>query len=280
MIQDILPHQYDVSFRHAEARAEDFVFIFQKGQALLRNEGGRPAVPTCGEVWARWPEMELTFLFSIDEANIFMAEAGELEPEGLTSHDTQIFRELDPPWLAFAGATASHLAVWRDKTRFCGRCAAVMKPSETERAMVCPACGNIVYPAIAPVVIVGVIDGERLLLTRYAGRVYRRPALVAGFVEIGETLEDAVRREVREEVGLELKNIRYYKSQPWAFSQSLLSGFFADLDGPADIRLDVSELSEGFWVNRDEVPDDEDLSNVSLTYEMIRTFRRLGPDGV
>ena len=282
MIQDIQPYRYDVGFRQAEPRPQDLVFLFQKDQVLLQNSSDRIAVPSYSYLAAHYPERDLglSFLFSIDDTNFFMGTPGEGEMEGFVYRDIQVFREFDPPWLGFAGATASHIAFWRDKTRYCGRCAAPTTPSLTERAQICPACGNIVYPAIAPVVIVGVIDGERLLLTRYAGRSYSKPALVAGFTEIGESLEDAVRREVMEEVGLKVKNLRYYKSQPWAFSQSMLAGFFCELDGSSNISLDRDELSEAFWVNRDEVPDDEDDSNISLTYDMIRAFRRLGPAGV
>ncbi len=282
MIQDIQPRQFDVSFRQAEPDASDLAFLFRRDRVLLQTVSGRPTVPGCGDLAARCPgrDFGLSFLFSIDQVNFFLGDAPEEDLEGLTGHDFQVFREFDPPWLGFAGATAGHLANWRDRTRYCGRCAGTMAPSQTERAMVCPACGNTVYPAIAPVVIVGVIDGEKILMTRYAGRAYKRPALIAGFAEIGESLESAASREVLEEVGLKIRNIRYYKSQPWAFSQSVLAGFFADLDGSPNISIDRDELSEAFWVGRDEMLDDEDGSNVSLTYDMIRAFRRLGPSGL
>ena len=114
-------------------------------------------------------------------------------------------------------------------------------------------------------------DGDKLLLTRYADRPYRGPALIAGFVEIGEALEDTVRREVLEEVGLHVKNIRYYKNQPWSFTDTLLVGFYCDLDGEAEIHLDRNELCEGVWMERSELPVRE--HDVSLTSEMIEMFR-------
>ena len=136
----------------------------------------------------------------------------------------------------------------------------------------CPVCGHTVYPKISPAVIVGVKDGDRLLLTKYSGRAYKRYALIAGFNEIGESIEDTVRREVMEEVGLKVKNIRYYKSQPWSFSETLLMGFYCDLDGSAEIQLDTEELSEGVWMKREEIP--KPVSDISLTSEMIERFRR------
>lgn len=95
----------------------------------------------------------------------------------------------------------------------------------------------MVFPKISPAVIVAVTDNDRVLLTKYAGRTYKNYALVAGFNEAGETIEQTVRREVMEEVGLKVKNLKYYKSQPWGLSGSLLSGFFCELDGDDKITL-------------------------------------------
>ena len=106
----------------------------------------------------------------------------------------------------------------------------------------------------------------------YIKGVYKKYALVAGFNEIGETLEDTVRREVMEEVGLKVKNIRYYKNQPWGLSSSLLVGFFAELDGQATVTLDTNELSEATWFKREDIRE-HNLS-ISLTQEMIEVFRR------
>ena len=128
------------------------------------------------------------------------------------------------------------------------------------------------YPKISPAVIVAVTDGDRLLMSRYAGRPYGNYALIAGFTEIGETIEDTVRREVMEEVGLKVKNLRYYTSQPWSFSDSLLMGFYADLDGSPEITLDESELAEARWFSREEVPEPKGL--FSLTGTMVNAFRK------
>ena len=100
---------------------------------------------------------------------------------------------------------------------------------------------------------------------------YRGYALIAGFVEIGETFEETVRREVMEEVGLKVKNIRYYKSQPWSFSDTLLMGFYCDLDGEEEITLDREELALAEWFRRDEIPVEP--SRDSLTNEMIIKFK-------
>ena len=149
-------------------------------------------------------------------------------------------------------------------------CTEALRDSETERALICPECGRIRYPKICPAVIVAVRSGEKLLLTKYAGRAFTRYALVAGFTEIGETLEQTVAREVMEEVGLKVKNIRYYKSQPWGIDGNILMGFYCDLDGDDTIHLDESELSVGQWHTRGSIPAKDD--SYSLTREMIRVF--------
>ena len=136
--------------------------------------------------------------------------------------------------------------------------------------MRCPSCGLIVYPRIYPAVIVGVIRGDSLLITRYR-EGFRHNALVAGFTEIGETLEGTVRREVMEETGIRVKNIRYWASQPWGLAGDILTGFYCEADGDDPIRMDESELRYARWVPRREIvlqPDD-----LSLTNAMMKAFR-------
>mgnify|MGYP002327687581 FL=1 len=138
--------------------------------------------------------------------------------------------------------------------------------------MICDSCKNHFYPRIMPAVIVGVIQKEKdqILLTKYkTGISYY--ALVAGFTEIGETLEETVAREVLEETGLHVKNIRYYKSQPWGIANDILAGFFCEAEGDATIRMDASELKLAQWVNRKDVPLQPD--DASLTNEMMQIFR-------
>ena len=135
----------------------------------------------------------------------------------------------------------------------------------------CPECGNMIFPKVQPAVIIAVTNGDKLLLTKYADRPHKAFALVAGFVEIGETLEECVQREVMEEVGMKVRNIRYYKSQPWGIDDDLLAGFFCDVDGDDTIHLDHQELKEGAWMTREDVPGEPD--DYSLTNEMMMLFK-------
>lgn len=146
-----------------------------------------------------------------------------------------------------------------------------MKKDGKERMLYCEECHNMEFPKICPATIIGVIDGSRILMSKYAGRTYKKYALLAGFVEIGETVEETVKREVMEEVGLKVKNVRYYKSQPWSFSDTVLMGFYCDLDGEDSITLDEEELALAEWFEREEIPVEP--SRDSLTNEMIMKFK-------
>lgn len=139
--------------------------------------------------------------------------------------------------------------------------------------MRCPSCEHVVYPKIMPAVIVGVIHEGKLLTSRYAGRAYGGLALIAGFVEIGETGEDTVRREVMEEVGLKVKNITYFATQPWGFESDLLLGYFCEVDGDPTIHVDHRELATAEWMDA-EMLQKEELQTITLTATMMDTFRK------
>ncbi len=171
----------------------------------------------------------------------------------------------------FMAVTAYQLHRWYLNNRYCGRCGHPTRLAATERAIQCPSCGNRIYPKIVPAVIVGVTNGDQLLLTKYANRGIGYDALVAGFTEIGETLEETVEREVMEETGLKVKNIRYYKSQPWGVVDDILAGFYCDVDGDTTIKRDEEELKEARWVKREDITGQPD--HLSLTNEMMLVFR-------
>ena len=178
-----------------------------------------------------------------------------------------------PRHRVFAGMAGYEYAVWYDQRRFCGRCGSRMVHDEVERMVRCPECNTMEFSKLFPAVIIGIVDPvtDRVLVSRYANREYKRYALVAGFCEMGETVEQTVHREVMEEVGLSVKNLRYYKSQPWPPSSSLLFGFFCELDGDARITLDEHELEHAEWLPREELPKEE--SDYSLTRDMMRVLR-------
>lgn len=275
MLQEIAPHVYHNEFRSPRPRETDTAVVFDGRQTLLTAEGRFPQV---GELLALGAaEEELVYLFAIDDTSFFLLEqVTEPVRRALTPQPTTVFRTMEPFHLRLAGTTAMHLNSWYRANRFCGCCGAPNRRDDKERAMRCTRCGAIVYPRINPAIVVLVRDGDRALLTHYADRpMLQRYALVAGFTEIGETLEDTVRREVLEEVGIRVKNVRYHANQPWGFSGNLMVGFWADLDGDGDITLDTAELNEAVWLRREEIPPTPDP--IDLTHTMIELFR-LGLD--
>jgi NAD+ diphosphatase len=278
MIQDIEPYSFHVEYKEEQAGEEDILLCYQKNKVLLRmTETGEFCLPTVGEAQRAGvlPDRALCrYMFAVDDMKFFSDTKGTVEE--FQEFRYELVREMRnavPRWKAFAAVTGHQLWQWYDKQRFCGRCGSPMQHSSTERAMQCPACNNLIYPVIAPSVIVAVTNGDKLLLTRYqvSHSAYRNYALIAGYVETGETVEDTVRREVMEEVGLKVRNIRYYKSQPWSFSGALLLGFFCEVDGDDTIILDESELEEAVWMEREQLPNRAD--DVSLTSEMMEIIR-------
>lgn len=268
MIQDISPEFLDIGyFPDAQPDADSVVFSFRGRDVLCRNDTP-PRFPTFSELGVK----ELRYLFEISGRRYFLAPDNCDAPDDLIRMDIRQLRSEQGASNTdiLALFTAYHLNEWYSANRFCGRCGAETVVGNRERSMLCPDCGNIIYPRINPAVIVGITCGNSLLITRYA-KGYAHDALVAGFVEIGETLEDTVRREVMEEVGLRVKNIRYYKSQPWGASMSLLAGFFCEVDGDPTIRMDESELKSAVWVDRERIAGQPD--DLSLTNDMMMTFK-------
>ncbi len=234
-------------------------------------------------------DKRITYLFELDGINFFRADVIDLmgidassseqastividENKEYTFINVMKLREyaVIPNEILMVFFTGKHLNDWYDSNRFCGKCGSEMTHSDTERAMCCKSCGNRSYPRIMPAVIVGVTNGDEIVITKY--RVgYAHNALIAGFVEIGETLEETVAREVMEEVGLKVKDIRYYKSQPWGPANDILMGYYCTVDGDPTIKMDENELKYASWVKREDIvlqPDD-----ISLTNEMMKMFQ-------
>lgn len=270
MIQDILPQVFHNNFSNRSPVQDDFILIFTGNQMYFMKEQNSLIFPRYSEV--KDDINNVIYLFSIDQQSYFLSMdyKGDMEQK-LVAENISIFREYKPSYMAFAGITGSQIYRWYCNNKFCGKCGKPTIHSLRERALLCDDCNHVIYPKISPAVIVAVYDGNRLLLSKNAHGDYKRYALIAGFVEIGETLEETVKREVMEEVGLKVKNIKYYKTQPWSFSDTLLVGYTAQLDGNNEITLDTNELSEAVWMEREEIPEDD--IHISLTRELMEAFR-------
>ncbi|MBO5461531.1 MAG: NAD(+) diphosphatase [Ruminococcus sp.] len=274
MIQDITPHQFNNQYRILPPNRGSYLLYYEKNTCLIREENDEIFFPTFEELEGYIEDLyeNYTYLFSIDEESYYLLN--RWNPEWLPDYELrgkETFRRAKPDYRAFAGITGLQLANWYKSRQFCGRCGSKMRHDTKERMMRCDSCGLMEYPKICPAVIIGLTDGNRILLSKYAGRTYKNYALLAGFTEIGETVEETVRREVMEEVGLHVKNIQYYKSQPWSFTDTLLMGFFCEVDGDRKIHLDREELALAEWFEREDVP--EPASNESLTSDMMMYFK-------
>ncbi|MBR5752879.1 MAG: NUDIX domain-containing protein, partial [Clostridia bacterium] len=306
MIQDIAPHKLNNHYEPGRVPGADSpVVCFFWSDVLVRTqadiEDDLSFLPTYGEL----PKgTDVHFLFDYDGAPVFATWYDE-EPEikGFELFTIKDLRNLVllEKHQVFLLMTALQLANWYRDNRFCGRCATPTEHDSDERALVCPQCGRRIYPRILPAVIVAVTwqnesqDCSKILLTKYSpktGHAFPYYALVAGFTEIGETLEGTVRREVFEETSLRVKNIRYYKSQPWSVVDDLLMGFFCEADtdamqaenaaqnpseaildanGDPVIHLDENELRTGVWLTPEEMTLQPDA--YSLTNEMMLLFK-------
>jgi NAD+ diphosphatase len=220
---------------------------------VMRREGDGFAFPTEEDVAALGLDASSPMVEPTDTGMALgVAEGVELPAAFAVLGLRELYPLLGEEALLAAGA-ATQLAEWRATSRYCGRCATPTARASEDRSVRCPACGLHVYPRIAPAVIVLVRRGDEALLAR--GARFPRPfySTLAGFVEVGETLEATVAREIREEVGVEVKDVRYFGSQPWPFPHSLMVGFTAAWAG-GDIRPDPAEILDAQWFRADALP--------------------------
>lgn len=301
MLHEIEPKKLNITYAPEVPADGDTVLFMRAGEILLAAPED-VAFPTykafCDGNFVPENFGEWTYLFRIDDKKYFTLRYDESafpeSPEDLRNRAENAgyrflrsysLRGMLPRDEAFAGLLGSQLIGWYGRTRFCGRCGGKLNHDARERMMRCPACGNMVFPQICPSVIVGVLHEGKLLVTRYnpahkmfdsAGKTFNptvRDALVAGYIESGETGEQCVEREVREEVGLKVKNIRYYKSTPWPLSGSLLLAYLCDVDGDPTVKVEKDELSQAIWKSPEEIEPIE-ANDVSLTRGIMDDFRK------
>lgn len=148
---------------------------------------------------------------------------------------------------------AKSILSWRANTRFCSKCGTQLTDAKNLSAKLCPKCNSEIFPRIEPCIIVLVSDGDKYLLVRHAHRIQNLYACISGFVEAGETIEQCVRREVKEEVGINVKNIRYVGSQSWPFPDQLMFAFRAEYES-GQIKVQEDEISEAAWFDKNNLP--------------------------
>jgi len=231
-------------------------FAFQ-GPKLLVYQGSDSVSIPCLVDFAELGLISLShhYLGHLDDRDCYAVELAEGTPlppgmalEGLR----QIYGRLDEA-LFWVATRAVQIVDWDRTQLFCGRCATPLRTKTAERAKECPICGQLHFPRLAPAMIVLVERGRKLLLARSRHFLPGMYSVLAGFVEPGESLEEAVVREVKEEVGIDVKDIKYFGSQPWPFPHSLMIGFTATYAG-GEITLNDSEIEDAGWFMADHLP--------------------------
>lgn len=229
-------------------------FVFHREELLVRLEGGKAVIPFSADIPVPGPELiRKVYLGRLDGSPCYAAEvSSDRRPLPGTQFLglRKLFGVMDEGLFKIVGR-ANQLLHWDSTHQYCGRCGAPTELKKDEHARYCPVCGLTGYPRISPAVIGAITRGKQILLARRTGMQYF--SVIAGFVEPGESLEECLRREVREEVGVEIANINYFGSQPWPFPHSLMVAFTASYAG-GKIIADKVEIEEAGWYAAENLP--------------------------
>ncbi|MTV51009.1 NAD(+) diphosphatase [Heliobacillus mobilis] len=247
-------------------------FIFNNSEVLIKEVEGIAHIVTQDDIEST--NMELSTIQPIgqvDENSVYVASIGDTQPpQGFSYTDLRrLYGRIEEQHF-FLAMRALHIFTWLEKNQFCGCCGRPLTMSSHELALQCENCGHLVYPRISPAIIVAVVKDDQILLAR-PNRVPQPEwySVLAGFVEPGETLEDCVKREVKEEVGIEVDHIQYFGSQPWPFPDSLMIGFTAQY-AAGEITIDPVEIGHADWFSVDHLPTRP--ASFSIAHRLIEWF--------
>ena len=245
-MSQFIPSSVTVPVLGKEMSGKSYVFAF-RGRDILMNNGELPRL----ENFPNSDELSGLYVGDLDGVPCLGIPFPE-DPNAEVQSLRAVIHGLDDAGVC-AVCRAKELMFWRDRRKFCGACGAALDDSASDTARVCTACGERFYPQIAPAVITAVLKDDKILLAHNRNFTSGVHSLIAGFVESGESLEQAVAREIMEEVAIKVKNIRYYASQPWPFPNSLMLGFVAEYDS-GEVTPDGLELESAGWYSADELP--------------------------
>jgi NAD+ diphosphatase len=248
---------------------ENYWFVFGSNKLLVKVNDGVYSIP----LLKSFEELGLSrvrkqYLGTLQGCPCYSAEVPPetSPPDGMTFRDLRsLYGTLDEDIFLLAGK-AIQIVNWDQAHQYCGRCGHQTEEMPGERAKKCPVCGLISYPRLSPAVITAVLKENKILLARYAGIRGHMHTILAGFIEPGETIEECLRREIQEEVGIQVKNIKYFGSQPWPFPNSLMIGFTAEYESGV-ISVDGKEIAEAAWYDVNNLP--EIPSKMSISREII-----------
>ncbi len=258
--------------------AKDALYFIFKGELLfVKKSQNKVSIPsTISKL--NISEKDLCFIGNIGPkacyAGIQDPGPDSIDPSNYT-YLLPLFGHVEDSHFA-AGCYAYHFLKWNSNSRYCGSCGSKTEFMDEERGKKCKSCGRIIYPVISPCIIVAVIkDGKSILLGKINRPGVDLYSVLAGFVEMGETLEECVHREVFEEAGIQIENLKYFGSQPWAFSQSLMVAFTADYKSGI-LNIDKKELPHADWFTSDNLPQKMPLKGTiagNLIDWFIKTYQ-------
>jgi NAD+ diphosphatase len=246
-------------------KSQGYWFVFQDNRMLVRVEEQYASPPVCEELQSLGVEpLRTQYLGTLGEHGCYSAELGTevRPPEGMRFEQLRGLWGSLPEELFWIAGRAFQIMDWDRNHQYCGRCGSPTEDKREERAKICPRCGHIAYPRISPAVIVAITRGDEILLARAHRFPQAMYSVIAGFVEAGESLEQCVRREIAEEVGITVKSLRYFGSQSWPFPNSLMVGFTAE-HARGEIRIDPSEIVDARWFTANELPRIPDKASIA-----------------
>ncbi len=262
----------------SDISAPAFCLLFQNSRLLVKQENGSASIPFFKNLEKlNLEDPGCLYLGTLNDSPCYCARLTDktgIRPGNEFIQLRELYGVL-PDELWQAAGLALQLVNWNRNSRYCGRCGHPFELKQDERAKVCGNCGWIEYPRIHPCIIVAVVNEDKILLARSS----RFPniklfSVLAGYVEPGETLHECIGREVKEEAGIEIKNIKYFDSQPWPFSSSLMIGFTAEYAG-GEIKIDGIEIVEAGWYSVDSLPSVPRWGSISgeLINWFVQTIR-------
>jgi len=235
----------------------DYLFIYRDDGLLIQPNQKQFTLPKASIIESIGPENFLSkFRFASDtEAHYYIVEmaSSTTAPEGYDFISLREARDYYGQALYAMALQSFQLLNWQRNHRFCGVCGHPFDPMKEDRSLSCPKCHHLLFPHTSTAVIVAIIKDDKILLAHNAKFPQGLYSLVAGFVEMGESFEAAAHREIYEEVGLKVKNLRYFDNQPWPFPNSTMIGYFADYDS-GEIQVDGTEILDAHWYTPETFP--------------------------
>jgi len=246
-------------------------FIFYKQEIIVKLDSNGVEIPDTNIIGRKIDNSQYSDFGIIDNIHCY-ALMSDIKYELHTDYQyvkiRSLFERINEKTFWLTGKVF-HLINWKKSSKYCGKCGSETREADRERAQICTNCSNTIYPRLSPAIIISVTKSNQILLgsnSKFPGNMY---SVLAGFTDIGESLEECAKREVFEETGIQIKNIKYFGSQPWPFPDSLMIGFTADYES-GEIQIDNDELTDAQWFSADDLP--EVPTSLSISGKLIQNF--------